>query len=348
MNRGLQCGRFRTHRSSQRVRDDATSQIAVIAIQLAAAVLLICGNAVAEQPALPHKISLLAEFELFGLTPLAQGNRDVCSLFAITAVAEFERDRHAKNPQPRLSEEYLIWAAKEAVGKSGDQAMFYEAVLGLDHLGICPSELMPYTKEPGHHAKPSQRRLSRVGNSDIAGVPCGSRRWSVDAKLTEPEHLEIKRALAAGHPVACGLRWPNKLQGSELLKVPPPQAVFDGHSIVLVGFEDDPKQPGGGAFQFRNSDGPNWGERGYGLISYGYVRAFTPTTHYGCTSALRNPKFQHVASRPNRCQSCPKPRSMGILKACKTSSPVCGAGSGTSSAARSHSVFPRETGDAYL
>ena len=51
---------------------------------------------------LPNIISLIPEFQNLGLLPRAQGKRDTCSLFAITALAEFE---YAKNnpapPMPR-------------------------------------------------------------------------------------------------------------------------------------------------------------------------------------------------------------------------------------------------------
>ena len=80
--------------------------------------------------------------------------------------------------------------------------------------------------------------------------------------------------LAAGHPVACGLRWPNALKGSDLLAVPRADEVSDGHSIAFVGYEDDPAINGGGAFRIRNSFGPGWGQGGYGRISYAYARAY--------------------------------------------------------------------------
>ncbi len=95
--------------------------------------------------ALPEKVDLVPEFSKLGLTPLAQEKRDVCSLFAITALAEFESERRKANPSGRLSEEFLIWAANKATGRSGDQAMFYEAVHGLETLGICQASLMPYS-----------------------------------------------------------------------------------------------------------------------------------------------------------------------------------------------------------
>src|ERR1700686_403690 len=100
-----------------------------------AALLLLCGINAAYGQRPPKTVSLVGEFQQLGLTPLAQGDRDVCSLFAITALAEFESNRHSANPKGRLSEEYLIWAANDACGKHHDQAMFYEAVQGLNVLG---------------------------------------------------------------------------------------------------------------------------------------------------------------------------------------------------------------------
>jgi hypothetical protein len=36
-----------------------------------------------------------------------------------------------------LSVEFSIWASNKAAGESGDQAMFYKAVQGLNVFGIC-------------------------------------------------------------------------------------------------------------------------------------------------------------------------------------------------------------------
>ena len=92
--------------------------------------------------------------------------------------------------------------------------------------------------------------------------------------LSDTEVLAIKGALALGHPVACGLRWPKALRGHELLEVPPADKVFDGHSIILVGYQDEPKRSGGGIFLFRNSAGPRWGNGGYGVMTYAYARTY--------------------------------------------------------------------------
>ena len=227
-----------------------------------------------EQERLPGKVDLTADFEKLGLTPLAQGNRDDCSLFAITALAEFESGKHSRGPHRRLSEEFLIWAADHATGETGDQAMFYKAVQGLNSLGVCAADLMPYLGKPNPHRKPSAEAVADARPLSERWKVEWIKRWSLDSRLTEQQLLEVKRALADGHPVACGLRWPKELNGYKLLEVPPPDKVSDGHSIALVGYEDDPTQNGRGVLLFRNSYGPTWGDKGYGVMSYAYARAY--------------------------------------------------------------------------
>ena len=50
----------------------------------------------------------------------------------------------------------------------------------------------------------------------------------------------------------------------------PRNAVRDGHSVLLVGFRDDPAQPGGGVFLIRNTAGKSRD----GLMTYEYVRTY--------------------------------------------------------------------------
>jgi C1A family cysteine protease len=76
--------------------------------------------------------------------------------------------------------------------------------------------------------------------------------------------------------VALGLRWPKVVDVGPgfVLKTPPPDGVFDGHSIVLVGYADDARQPGGGTFLFRNSFGKAWADGGHARLTYRYVAAY--------------------------------------------------------------------------
>jgi len=258
-------------------RDEYPNPMRVFILNLLCGIslLLIGIHAVRGEEPLPAQASLIPEYQKLGLPPpQAQGDRDVCSLFAVTALAELESNRHAAPPKGPLSQEYLIWAACDACRKDHEQAMFYEAVQGLNVLGVCAASQMPYVAKPDRNRKPPATALSDSKSLRERWQVQWIKRWSVDRRLTEPELLEIKRALAAGHPVACGLRWPKKLNGYKLLDVPPPNQVSDGHSIALVGYADDPAKKGGGVFQFRNSFGPNWGDKGYGEMSYAYVTAY--------------------------------------------------------------------------
>lgn len=46
------------------------------------------------------------------------------------------------------------------------------------------------------------------------------------------------------------------------------------HAMVLTGYEDNAAFPGGGFFIVRNSWGADWGDGGYGKISYAYIELF--------------------------------------------------------------------------
>jgi hypothetical protein len=235
----------------------------------------IAGTAAAQgAKALPSHVDLRPQFENFGLACRAQGPRDTCSLFAITAVANFEAGRTADGPHAALSEEFAIWAARKATGKTHDQAMFYEATCGLNTFGICAADLMRYSQKENSNERPSPRALADARTRSQRWRVHWIRRWNVSRPLNDEELTAIRHAIAGRHPVACGMRWPKSMKGNQILAVPGKEHVFDGHSIALVGYDDDPRKPGGGVFRFRNSDGPGWGDGGYGLISYAYVRAY--------------------------------------------------------------------------
>ena len=259
-------------------------QLSVLVVS-AAALLIGCPHAYAARGAreangqaarLPARADLVPDFEKLGFSSRNQRDRGDCSLFAVTALAEFEcaRDANAAAPRAGLSPEFLIWAAHEASGHKGDQAMFYEAAAGLNALGICSDELMPYEKAADPNRKPSPKAMADAASRRARWQVHWIRLVDVQNPLTDAQLEAIKAAIADGHPVACGLRWPASLKGYEILAVPPPDKVSDGHSIAFVGFEDDPNQNGGGTFTFRNSFGPKWGKHGYGVMSYAYARAY--------------------------------------------------------------------------
>ena len=97
------------------------------------------------------------------------------------------------------------------------------------------------------------------------------KKWDVNTGLSEAELDAIKQTLATGWPVCGGFRWPKQDQWkNEVLQMCPPAEVFDGHSVLLVGYRDDAAQPGGGVFIFRNTN------RGGadGNMPYAYAQAY--------------------------------------------------------------------------
>ncbi len=151
--------------------------------------------------------------------------------------------------------------------------MFYKATKGLNDLGICSAELLPYGHKIDPKARPSPAVMADARMLGKRWRIMWIRRWDLKNPLTEKEFMAIKRALSNGHPVAGGMRWPKKLKGSDIGNMPP-AAVEDGHSIVFTGYEDDLKKPGGGQFFFRNSWGDGWGAKGYGTMCYAYAEAY--------------------------------------------------------------------------
>lgn len=221
---------------------------------------------------LPASVDLRPLFDEHGLECGRQGKRNTCSLFAITAVANFEAAEQT-GESPRFSPEYLVWAANKATARRGDQAMFYEATHGLNELGIASMDAIPYTDVPGG-VTPDEALVDSAAQWRHRWRVHWIKRWNLGSGLSVEELAEVKRQLAAGHSVACGLRWPVQPRGNDLMEVPAADHVRDGHSIVLVGYEDDASLPGGGALVFRNSYGPEWGEGGYARMSYAYAREY--------------------------------------------------------------------------
>ena len=53
-----------------------------------------------------------------------------------------------------------------------------------------------------------------------------------------------------------------------MMRVPPKSQIFDGHCVILVGYEDDDAVLGGGSFLFRNSWGADWADGGYAKMPF--------------------------------------------------------------------------------
>ena len=239
--------------------------------------LMMVAVASGQERSLPKQVDLTPKFNELGLTVRTQFGRPNCGSFAITALAEFESARGHAGPSPALSEEFLWWACDQAAGLKKDHSVLFQRVLnGLNTFGICTEELMPYAqKQMDSPNKPSPAARKEAARRAERWRVIWIRHWAVNRKVDPEEFHALKQALAAVIPSPVAYAGQNARQAMiALLEVPPADLVEDGHSIAFVGYEDDASKPGGGFFRIRNSWGPQWGQAGYGIMSYAYVRAY--------------------------------------------------------------------------
>jgi hypothetical protein len=201
-------------------------------------------------------VDLRPNFERFGLAPRLQGDRPTCSVFTIAAALEFtvaKRQTHT----PRLSVEFLNWAADQVRGDTADGGFFSDLWKGFTVHGICADGDMPYASKLDPKRIPSAAALADAKTRLTFGIQLHwIKEWNVNTGLSGDQITAIKHTLALGWPVCGGLRWPKQEKWVEnVLQMCPSDSVYDGHSVLLVGYRDDPAQLGGGVFLFRNTSG---------------------------------------------------------------------------------------------
>jgi Papain family cysteine protease len=222
-------------------------------------------------PAIRATIDLRPAFEQGGLSRRQQGARPTCSVFTVVGAMEFAiatKQGHT----PRLSVEFLNWAANRACGDSDDGGFFSDLWKGFSAYGICVEADMPYAAKFDPSVQPSAAALQNAQARRALGLRLHwIKEWNVNTGLSEEQLAAIKRTLGQGWPVCSGLRWPKQEQWSEhVLQMCSPDAVRDGHSVLLVGWRDDLAQPGGGVLVFRNTGGNGQD----GAMPYAYARQY--------------------------------------------------------------------------
>lgn len=217
-------------------------------------------------------------FEKHGIKIYDQGNRNTCSVFAITGLLEFEYANTMGEMAP-LSVEYLNWASNQVVGELSDGSFFSDAITALNKYGICSDEVFPYyIQNYTNKVEPSSIALKDAEKRQTA-TAFWIKEWNPTIGMTDEQIQQVKNQILDEHPVAIGFRWPKKDERyrkmvNGLMIVPPEEGVFDGHSVIIIGFKDDPDISGGGYFIFKNSHGMDYGEKGFGKMPYEYVQKY--------------------------------------------------------------------------
>ena len=205
------------------------------------------------------------------LEPRTQGGRGTCSVFAMTAALEYAAASKRQHGE-RLSVEYLNWAANKKSQSPIDGGNFSEIWKGYVAYGICPEAEMPYREQFTPACEPCKDAFDHAKEFAALGLHLHwIKEWNPRQGVSDEQLAEIKQTLKRNWPVCGGFLWPKRERWeNEVLHTPKRKGVMDGHSVLLVGYRDDEKQPGGGVFLIRNSAGPSRD----GLLPYDYARKY--------------------------------------------------------------------------
>src|SRR6185503_18621530 len=156
---------------------------------------------------------------------------------------------------------YLVWAAARSDEDTfdGSGSNFGRAARALERFGICEADLAPTVNVEA----PLDTKISAAAKRTALGLARGVHidwiRFCRNTGGLAPAEMEaIKTTLAAGHPVAIGMRWPKQLRVENqqlglLATCKSEDEVQDGHCVTLVGYEESAQYAGGGAFTIRNT-----------------------------------------------------------------------------------------------
>ena len=217
-------------------------------------------------------------FRKYGIPVYEQGDRGTCSVFVIAGMLEFEYACKTQH-YTALSVEYLNWASNQVTGENEDGSFFSDAIKALKKYGICANEFFSYyIQNYSKKAEPSTQALKDAHKRKQYSA-FWIKEWNPETGMTALQIEKVVQQLNSGHPVAIGFRWPKKDERyrkveNGVMVVPPEEGVFDGHSVLIVGYENDRDIPGGSYFIFKNSHGEKYGENGYGKMPYVYVEKY--------------------------------------------------------------------------
>lgn len=229
------------------------------------------GKSISGTPARSDSCDLRASLEASGITPRVQGGRGTCSVFALTQAIEFALAKE-NGPGPRLSVEFLNWASNRATGDTEDGGFFSDLWKGFEAYGISREEAMPYRAAFDVKAEPDSAARTDAEQRRKAGLRLHwIKRWDPKRGVNDTELRQIRETLKLGWPVSGGFLWPKKQAWNEgVLQMCPRGEVFDGHSVLIVGYRNDPHRRGRGVFLIRNTAGPSRD----GFLTSEYLKAY--------------------------------------------------------------------------
>jgi C1A family cysteine protease len=210
----------------------------------------------------------------------SQGTVQSCTAFAVGSLLEYF-EIYSSGEYLETSKLFLYKTARNLLHQSLDLGALNRITMqALATFGVPPEEFWPYNGMYVNAEPPSfvyslaeKYQATKYFRYDVEGVD----------GLSVIE--SVKSNLAARIPAVCGFYLFPSIQGSQQTgAVPFPTATelnahpVGGHAVMVTGYDDSKEITNAaseitvGAFLFRNSWGPMWGNQGYGWLPYDYVK----------------------------------------------------------------------------
>jgi C1A family cysteine protease len=205
---------------------------------------------------LPQSVDLRA-----GCSPVAdQGQLGSCTGHAIAGALEYNWLRN--HSAPRAASRLFIYYQERVIEHTvplDAGAMIRDGIKACAKVGVCSEKNWPYrperfAKKPGvrAYADAAQHRVKLYRR--VSGL------------------LDFKIALALNHPVVFGFSVYESFESDHVattgvMSLPlDTEQMLGGHAVCAVGYDDTMQRA-----IVRNSWGPDWGDKGYFYMPYGYI-----------------------------------------------------------------------------
>lgn len=199
-----------------------------------------------------------------------QGRIGSCTSFAVTGVAEFKARQRGNNEELSPGFIYLMNLQEQGSLGTPTGASVSTGVNVLATYGICPETLHPYLA-------PTEQRSPEAVEAYCSKLPSqAAMRAALPNRVTGLRQIGdivgLKTAIANGQVVIFAIDVYRSFMSASTGTIPLPDTNSEervgGHAIVAVGYDDVKR-----TITFRNSWGPNWGDKGYGTLPYDYFRS---------------------------------------------------------------------------
>lgn len=215
------------------------------------------GELRSDLPVIREMSDLRGEIIRRGIDIRMQGKRGTCSVHTMVFLMEYQYTGLLGRDFAHLSVEYANHAANLAEGLQNDGQYFSSVAAGYENYGIVKEKIWPYQKDWVYDyeqaASIADEEMQILGRRMLTkGLKLQGRfvkEWG-EPGLTDIQFQEILALLDRGIPVGIGR----------------------DHSLSLVGYCRDEKQPGGGTFYFKNSWGTGPYFNGYQTETFQNVR----------------------------------------------------------------------------